>query len=383
MDTSPETPGTISADDSRLFRRAVELGRRGWGRVHPNPLVGCVLVRNDEVIGEGWHREFGGPHAEVMALENAGQLAKGSTAYVSFEPCRHYGKTAPCVDALSKAGVRRVVFGASDPGEVSGGGGARLRGLGIQVEGPVLSSREARRENPGFFLDDGERPWLALKLAMSLDGKISAAPGLRTRISSPESDTEVQRLRAGFDAILVGSNTARIDDPLLTVRGDYVPRVVPLRVLLDAEGKVRPESRVLEPGGGLVIFLTTGASTSRWRDEIQARGGSVIEVDSGQAGGVSLSAALEALRLKGTRTILCEGGGVLGSGLLREGLVDRLHLILAPTLVGTGGVAAFPWPAPLGSLNAACPDGLRDWELIDEPRRIGKDTWITLEPGGA
>jgi len=377
MESSSGLMGTISAEDRRFLRRALELGRRGWGHVQPNPLVGCVLVKDGQVVGEGWHREFGGPHAEVVALGIAGSDAGGATAYVSLEPCRHQGKTPPCAQALSAAGITRVLFGAADPGEQSGGGGQALREMGLEVVGPLLTPREAQRENPGFFRKDG-RPWVALKLAISLDGKISSRSGQRTPISGAESGEEVHRLRAGFDAILVGSHTARVDDPLLTVRGDIIPAVPPRRVILDTTGKVSPASSVLEPGGGPVIFLTSGASSSAWRDGVRARGGSVVEVPAGR-GGVSLSSALEVLRLDGARTILCEGGGVLGAGLLHAGLVDRLYLIVAPRLIGPEGVPALPLekaPAPAGPRSS-------DWEQIGEPRRVGNDTWITLEPGGA
>ena len=377
MESSSGLMGTISAEDRRLLRRAVELGRRGWGRVQPNPLVGCVIVKDGEVVGEGWHQEFGGPHAEVVALAMAAGDAAGATAYVSLEPCRHQGKTPPCARALVAAGISRVLFGAADPGERSGGGGEALREMGVEVVGPLLTPREAQRENPGFFRKD-RRPWVALKLAISLDGKISSRPGQRSQISGAESDEEVHRLRAGFDAILVGSNTARVDDPLLTVRGDILAGVPPRRVILDTTGKVSPASSVLEPGGGPVIFLTSGASSREWRDGVRARGGSVVELPA-ERGGVSLSSALEVLRLDGARTILCEGGGVLGAGLLHAGLVDRLYLIVAPRLIGPGGVPALPLeeaPPQAGPLSP-------DWEQIREPRRVGDDTWITLEPVGA
>ena len=375
MESSSGVMGPISAEDRRFLGRAVELGRRGWGRVHPNPLVGCVLVKDGEVVGEGWHQEFGGPHAEVIALGLAVSDAAGATAYVSLEPCRHEGKTPPCTQALIGAGISRVLFGAADSGERSGGGGEVLREIGVEVVGPVFTHREAQRENPGFSRSDGERPWVALKIAMSLDGKISSRSGQRTPISSAESNEEVQRLRSGFDGILVGSNTARVDDPLLTVRGEIIPPVPPRRVILDTAGRVRLDSRVLEPGGGPVIFLTSTASRSQWRDGVRARGGSVVELPAGR-GGVSLSSALEVLRLDGARTLLCEGGGVLGAGLLEAGLVDRLYLIVAPRLIGPEGVPALP---------LAEPDGwpLKDWEQIGEPRRLGSDTWITLEPGGS
>ena len=365
--------------------QAVELGRRGWGRVQPNPMVGCVLVHRGDVVGEGWHGEFGGPHAEIIALSEAGAEARGATAYISLEPCHHEGKTPPCSAALKGAGVSRMVFGASDPGKESGGGAAALIAEGLDVVGPVLTERESRRENPAFFQTTLERPWVAVKLAVSLDGKISSQTGVRTEISGTETNDRVQWLRAGFDAILVGTNTALVDDPLLTVRGKLRPRIPPRRVILDAEGKVSDKARVLHEGDAPVSFFTTRSSPNTWRVQIEAAGATVSEVSAGSHGGVSLSAALGALREEGVRVLLCEGGGGVASGLLTEGLVDRLYLIVAPKLIGPEGVSAFQWvensgasAPPQFSKDSGGP--IRDWMLGEEPRRLGEDLWMVMEP---
>lgn len=387
MDTTVPAATVISAVDRRSMDRAVELGRRGWGRVQPNPMVGCVLVRQGEVVGEGWHGEFGGPHAEIVALSEAGAEAKGATAYISLEPCHHEGKTPPCSVALRGAGVSRMVFGAPDPGRESAGGAAALRAGGVDVVGPVLTEREFRRENPAFFQTTLERPWVALKLAVSLDGKISSKAGVRTGISGTEANDRVQWLRAGFDAILIGTNTALVDDPLLTVRGKLKPRVPPRRVILDAEGKVSAKARVLHEGDAPVSFFTTTSSPDAWRVPIEAAGATVSEVSAGSHGGVSLSAALGTLREEGVRILLCEGGGSVGSGLLTGGLVDRLYLIVAPKLIGPEGVSAFQWIENSGlsfppqvSEHSGRPIG--DWVLSEEPRRFGHDVWMVLEPRG-
>ncbi len=368
MDTTTSAAAAISPADRRFMDRAVQLGRHGWGRVQPNPMVGCVIVRRGEVVAEGWHREFGGPHAEIVALSEAREDAKGATAYVSLEPCRHRGKTPPCSAALREAGIRRVVFGAADPWRESGGGAADLRAGGVEVAGPLLTERDGRWENPGFFSKASDRPWVALKLAVSLDARISAEPGVRTEISGGESNAQVQWLRAGFDAILVGTNTALVDDPLLSVRGEVSPRVPPRRVILDAAGKVSPSARVLAEGSAPVSFFTTSAGPASWRAGVEARGGMITEVPAESSGRVSLSAVLATLYEDGVQTLLCEGGGRVGSELLGLGVVDRVYLIIAPRFMGLTGVLAFP-DAPA-----------THWGLGEEPRRFGDDVWMVLEP---
>lgn len=382
MGASPERTASPpkGADDATFLRRAIELGRRGWGRVQPNPLVGCVIVEDGEVVGEGWHEEHGGPHAEVRALAEAGERARGATVYVSLEPCRHQGKTPPCTRALLDAGVARVVYGAADPGPESGGGGRELAEAGLDVTGPLLSENEARRENPAFFHEAPDRPWLALKLATSLDGRIAARPGERTPISGAAAGTEVHRLRAGFDAILVGANTAVVDDPLLTVRGPVRPRVPPVRIVLDSRGRLSAEARMLAEGDAPVWVLTTSVASAEWRTALEGAGARVLEVAARSDGRLDLPAAFARLRDEGTGAVLCEGGGVLASALLEQGLVDRIHLVLAPVFLGAQGVPAFPGigaaPSPgeldrLGEGNA--------WRPHPEVRAFGPDLWLTLD----
>lgn len=379
----PAARADLPAADRRFLERAIRLGARGWGRVEPNPMVGCVIVGDGETVGEGWHAEYGGAHAERAALLDAGGRAKGATAYVSLEPCRHYGKTPPCTRALVEAGIRRVVYGAGDPGPEAGGGGEELRRAGIRVEGPVLSPREARILNPGFFHAEPGRPWTALKLAVSIDGRISAAKGARTQLTGRDVHACVHRLRAGFDAILVGTRTALVDDPLLTVRGEVIPRIPPTRVILDARGRIPAGARILREGEGNVLFYTTPSSSGQWRRSIERAGGEVIEVESGPGEGVSLPAVLGNLRGSGVGRLLCEGGGKLAGSLLREGLVDRAYLAFAPCLLGPAGVPAFRWgeggsPLPPGTPRG----GGGGWEWIGRPRRLGTDLWTVLEPAG-
>ncbi|NIP58760.1 MAG: bifunctional diaminohydroxyphosphoribosylaminopyrimidine deaminase/5-amino-6-(5-phosphoribosylamino)uracil reductase RibD [Gemmatimonadetes bacterium] len=364
-----------TTDDRRWLEGARKLARRGWGHVHPNPLVGCVLVREGESVAEGWHREFGGPHAEVEALRRAGEKARGATAYVSLEPCAHHGKTPPCADALAEAGVERVVYGGADPTVEAGGGAARLREAGVEVVGPVLSREEARRDNPTFFLRaEGAGPWTALKLAMSLDGGIAARPGCRTALTGPEAAEDAHRLRAGFDAILVGSRTVEVDDPRLTVRDAPSPRVPPVRVVADSGARMRPDAALLS-GDGPPVWIAVSPEAPRERTgALEEAGARVLRIAAAE-GGIDLGELLDRLREEGIRAVLCEGGGVLASALLREGRVHRVYLYVAPRLLGEDAVPAFSGPFREEPLDG--------WTLL-ESRTLGRDgrlVWDAPEPG--
>ncbi len=362
----------MSPEDREGLRRAIELARQGWGRVHPNPMVGCVLVLDGEIVGEGWHRQFGGPHAEIEALAGAGARARGSTAYVSLEPCSHFGKTPPCTLALLDAGIRRVVYGARDPGEDSGGGGEALRRAGLEVLGPCLSDAEARRENPAFFTRHVVgRPWVALKLAVSLDGKISGSAGARTTVTGPEAKRWVHRLRAGFDGILVGTGTARVDDPLLTVRHGEAPVRPPARLVLDREAGLSPDSRLLATTGEAPVVVFVDEATSESRIERLEEAGADVHPVPAVAGRLSLEAILQICRETGVHSILCEGGGVLGNSLLAEGRVDRLYIIVAPKTLGPGAVPGFPSALPQGTWDG--------WSWAGPPTHLGEDVLLTMD----
>jgi diaminohydroxyphosphoribosylaminopyrimidine deaminase / 5-amino-6-(5-phosphoribosylamino)uracil reductase len=327
-------------DDRRFMRRALELAAHGWGRVHPNPLVGAVVVRDGEVVGEGYHTAFGAPHAEVEALRAAGERARGATVYVTLEPCAHHGKTPPCTEALVEAGVARVVFAAEDPGPEAGGGGARLRAAGVEVTEGVERG-PARRQNAAFF-HALEHPgcYVALKYGMSLDGRLAPRAGARVAVTGPEAHGEVHRLRAGFDAIMVGGETARVDDPSLTVRGAVTPIRPPVRVVLDPEGALKADATLVRTARDVPVMVVVAEDVMDGCRELEDAGVQVLgapRVD----GGLDLEAALERLRETGIRSVFCEGGGRLGAALLAAGLVQRLYLFLAPVLYG-GGVPAFP-----------------------------------------
>jgi diaminohydroxyphosphoribosylaminopyrimidine deaminase / 5-amino-6-(5-phosphoribosylamino)uracil reductase len=367
-----------SAPDLSFLRRAVELGRRGWGRVHPNPMVGCVVARHGRVLGEGWHQAWGGPHAEVNALaavRDAGEDPAGATAYVSLEPCSHEGKTPPCTRALLAAGVARVVYGAADPGVESGGGGAELRTAGLDVEGPVMTDAEARRENPAFFHAFGphaHRPWVVLKLAVSADGFLAAGPGKRTAISGALANARVHELRAGMDAILVGGRTAEVDDPLLTVRGAVTPRIPPRRVVLDPLGTLSPAARLFHTGPGeVIVFRDEREDEDGYEGQDALPAGARLERLPAVAPAMfHLPDVLTRLRALGVRALLCEGGAELADSLLRDDLVDRMILIRAERSLGQGGVPAFPggWSAGMGG-----------WVPVGSPETLGPDTWSTWD----
>lgn len=330
------------ADDRVFMGRALELAERGWGRVHPNPMVGAVVVRDGVVVGEGFHGEYGGPHAEVVALAAAGERALGATLYVTLEPCSHYGKTPPCTNAIEAAGIARLVYAAEDTSTVAGGGADRLRAAGVEVVGGVERDA-ARAQNAAFFhaIEYG-RPYLVLKYGLTLDARLAEREGRPSNVTGPEARARVQYLRAGFDAIMVGSGTAIADDPLLTVRGEITPRVPPARVVIDSAARLPTSSRLVRTLGEAPVWVVCreDASPERRRD-LERAGVEAITVPV-REGGVDLEAALDRLWAKGVRSILCEGGGKLGGALLAADLVDRLDLFYAPRLFGETGVAAFP-----------------------------------------
>ncbi len=359
----------MDGEDARHLDRARVLGERGWGRVHPNPMVGCVVVAGDEVVGEGWHREFGGPHAEVEALRAAGERARGATAFVSLEPCRHEGKTPPCTDALVAAGVARVVFGAKDPGEHSGGGAGALREAGVRVTGPMYSDVEARAINPGFFHRATDRPWTVLKLAISLDAAVSRSADRPTPLSGPEAWARVHRLRSGMDAILVGAGTVRADAPRLTVRGDFEPRTPPIRVVVDpgdgwfrrarASGLADSPGSLLDPEAP-PVWVAVREDRAEARSQ-EMEGIRVLPVP-GDRTGLDPRALLCRLREEKIDRLLCEGGAGWGRALLDASLVDRLILVTAPVSLGPGAVSAPPFAEA-------------QWRPARDPMRLGADIW--------
>lgn len=359
-------------EDARFMRRALCLAERGWGRVAPNPLVGAVVVSGGKVVGEGFHREFGAAHAEVEALRAAGEEAEGSTVYVNLEPCGHWGKRPPCADAVAAAGVRRLVYACPDPHPEAGGGAARLRAAGVEVTGGVEEEAARRLNAPHLWRhrEAGEAtPFVTLKLALSLDARLARAPGVRTAVTGDEAWREVQRLRAGSDAVLVGRGTAEADDPLLTARGDPAPRRPPVRIVLDSRLRLRPESRLARTVREAPLWIAAAPSPDpARRRRLEASGANVLEVPEAEDG-VDLEHLLRALAAEGIESLLVEGGGRVASSFLARGLVHRAWLFYAPVLFGSGGTEAFPGlePSPRGA-----------WRAV-ERRAVGEDTLLVLE----
>jgi diaminohydroxyphosphoribosylaminopyrimidine deaminase/5-amino-6-(5-phosphoribosylamino)uracil reductase len=253
-----------------------------------------VLVRDGTVVGEGWHEEYGGPHAEIHALRHAGSSASGATVYVSMEPCNHFGQTPPCSEALLAAGVRRLVYASPDPGQVSGGGAEALRRGGVEVVGPILLPHESRRENPAFYHNQvlGET-YVALKLAQTMDGKIAEGPGLQTPITGPEARLETHRLRAGFDAIMVGSGTVLADDPLLTVREPVPMLRPPARIVLDSQCALPRKARLFRDVPEVPLVVFTGEDASELAIEELEEAGAQVHPVPRDPSGVSLGTVLE------------------------------------------------------------------------------------------
>ena len=348
--------------------RALELAWRGWGRVHPNPLVGAVLLDpGGKPVGEGWHAEYGGPHAEVAALAAAGGRAHGSTMVCTLEPCDHQGKQPPCTGALLAAGVRRVVAALPDPDPAAAGGGAHLRAAGVEVQLGLLGD-QAAAQNAAFFHRhrDPSRPFVALKLATTIDGRIADANGHSRWLSGEPAREYVHWLRAGFDAVGVGGVTARSDDPMLTVRGPVEPRIPPRRVVFAADGDVPATLRLVRTARDIptVAVVSPAVPSDRLAHLKRAGVGLVAAATPG--------AALAELRASGIGSLLVEGGGRLAGALLAAGVVDRYYWIQTPLWLGVGAI-----PAVAGLPTTRLAEAQR-WRVTDR-RALGEDTLLVLD----
>ncbi|HRE17814.1 MAG TPA: bifunctional diaminohydroxyphosphoribosylaminopyrimidine deaminase/5-amino-6-(5-phosphoribosylamino)uracil reductase RibD [Rhodocyclaceae bacterium] len=334
----------FSPADHAYMAQALRLAERGLFTTTPNPRVGCVLVKDGLVVGAGWHEKAGEPHAEPLALRQAGEAARGATAYVTLEPCSHHGRTPPCADALIAAGVSRVVAAMTDPNPlVAGQGLEKLKAAGIEVVSGLLES-EARELNIGFVsrMTRG-RPWLRLKAAASLDGKTALNNGQSQWITGPEARQDGHRWRARACAILTGIGTVRDDDPRLNVRGVDTPRQ-PLKVLVDSRLEVSPKARLFDGAPVLVACAVEDAARAA---ALQARGAEVLVLPNAQ-GKVDLAALLQALGQRGINEVHAEAGFKLNGSLLAEGLVDELLLYLAPCLIGDSAQGLFNLPELAG-----------------------------------
>lgn len=378
--------------DRSAMSRALVLAGRGLETTHPNPRVGCVAAQGEEIVGEGWHERAGEPHAEVNALRSAGPRAAGATLYVTLEPCSHHGRTPPCVDALIAARVARVVFALEDPNpRVSGRGAGALRRAGVVVESGLMAA-EAAELNPGFLkrMRTG-RPWVRVKLAMSLDGRTALANGESQWITGPAAREDVQHWRARSSAILTGIGTVLTDDPRLDVRlpdlSSGGPRPQPLRVVIDARLQTPPGARMLAAGGSVLIMTAANdcgndVELDARRAQLVARGAAIEEVPAAGSGNVaraaggirlSLPDVVERLGRREVNELWVEAGARLAGSLLQQGLVDELLVYIAPKLLGPQARPLVEVPE-LHALTAA-PNF-----ILMESRQIAEDVRLRLRP---
>ncbi len=357
----------VAPDDGAYMRRALALAERGWGQTAPNPMVGAVVVRDDIVVGEGWHTRYGAAHAEMEALRAAGDRAQGATLYVTLEPCNHQGQTPPCSEAIIAAGIRRVVAATADPHEVAKGGAAHLRAHGIDV---VLGLEDdaARELNAAFFHALGsDRAFVQLKVALSIDGAISDYTRHRGWLTGFAARQEVHRLRAGSDAVAIGIGTARTDNPELTVRDHApAPRIAPARVVFDTSARLPRTSRLVQSAREQSTIVVCWAPDPAHAAALEHAGVTLVHA-------ATLPDALVALRVAGIRSLLVEGGAALATSFLQEALVDRLIIFRAPIILGTGSLNAFAG-LPSATLGTA-----GRWRLT-QTKRFGDDEMTVYAP---
>jgi diaminohydroxyphosphoribosylaminopyrimidine deaminase/5-amino-6-(5-phosphoribosylamino)uracil reductase len=357
-------------DDHRHMAHALRLAARGLFTTTPNPRVGCVLVKGGEVVGEGWHARTGGDHAEVAAIASSSVPVRGATAYITLEPCSHYGRTPPCTDALIGAGIAEVVYAMTDPNpQVSGSGGARLADAGIRVRGGLMADAAAAL-NRGFIsrMTRG-RPWLRVKIAATLDGRTALADGDSRWITGRPARTDVHRLRAASCAVMTGIGTLLADDPLLNVRHVETERQ-PLRVVVDNNLAFPTTAATLrEPGG---VLVATASSEDDRIEAVQAAGAEVMQLNTAR-GRVDLPRLMNALGERGINEVLVEAGQNLNGALLANGLVDELIVYFNARVMGSSGRGMFALPVAETMEHAA---GF----VITDTRMLGPDLRITLHP---
>jgi diaminohydroxyphosphoribosylaminopyrimidine deaminase/5-amino-6-(5-phosphoribosylamino)uracil reductase len=365
----------MSRADYEYMARALQLAARGLYTTHPNPRVGCVLVRGSKIVGEGWHERAGESHAEIRALQQAGEGARGATAYVTLEPCCHHGRTPPCTDALIQAGVARMVVAMIDPNpRVAGQGLEQLKRAGIRVETGVLES-EAEKLNPGFIMRmQKQRPYVRCKLAMTLDGCTATATGESKWITSEAARADVQRLRAQSGAIMTGSGTVLADDPRLTVRPEVLGVDLPthpLRVVLDSRLRITPKARLFKEPGETWVFTTR--QEQDLFGPLRQAGAKLVSLPA-EGGHVDLAAVLSYLATqREINEILVEAGPTLSGALLQARLIDQLVIYMAPILLGDSGRG-------LVHLQPGIEKLMERIELeITEIRAVGRDWRITAK----
>jgi diaminohydroxyphosphoribosylaminopyrimidine deaminase/5-amino-6-(5-phosphoribosylamino)uracil reductase len=353
--------------DADYMARALFHAARAVGATTPNPVVGAVVVRDGVVVGQGWHRAAGTPHAETEALDEAGERARGATLYVTLEPCCHAGRTGPCTKRILAAGIARVVVAMRDPNPaVNGKGIAELEASGVTVDSGIAGGEAQRLNRPFVWVVTRKRPYVVAKAAVSLDGHIAAAPGTRTAITSAEANRRAQRLRASLDAVAVGSGTVITDDPLLTVRDRWRYRPL-VRAVFDRRLRTPPRARLLSTlADGPVIIVTTAAAASEAPGTVEgltAAGATVVTSDGTLASGIACLLDWQ------VSSLLLEGGATVHRAAWDAGLIDEVHLVVGPSAIGARGVPLFdgahvPLPPPI------------------RVETLGPDTWMEFDVHG-
>ena len=357
--------------DKMYMRQALWLAEKGKGRVNPNPLVGAVLVRRGKVVGEGYHEYYGGPHAERVALKQAGKLAKGATLYVTLEPCCHYGKTPPCTEAIIESGVRKVVAATLDPNPlVAGQGIAKLLEAGVEVSVGLLKEQSEKLNRVFNHYMNTKRPLVRMKYAMTMDGKIATASGKARWVTGEAARKKVHETRAELSGIMVGSGTVHADDPLLTCR--LPGGRDPVRIICDSRLSISKESRIVQTAGEVPTFLAHCGPPGEKGAELEKRGLTLLRVGQ-KEGRIDLAELLPLLGAKGVDSLLLEGGAALNESMLRAGLVDEVHLYLAPKVWG-GEMAK----TPVGGLGIDDPSEGYGFSLKDV-ERVGEDLLLVYE----
>lgn len=371
---------SITDTDREWMRKTLHLAKKGLYTTHPNPRVGCVLVKEGQLIAEGFHEKAGEAHAEVVAIANASGNTKGCTAYVTLEPCSHYGKTGPCAQALIDAQISTLVYGMKDPNpDVMGSGLAMLEKAGVKIIGPVLEE-EAKSLNPGFIKRMTEGlPFIRLKLAMSLDGRTAMASGESKWITGTDARLDVQTLRAQSDAIITGIGSVMMDNPSMTVRIDSHNQTAepnhvrqPKRIVMDTALSIPPESKILTPPEQATIFYLTDQIENEHYVSLKAKGIELIAAEPAEEGGIDLVAAMEVLADQGVNEVLVETGAVLASSFLQAGLVDEIVVYMAAKLLGSQARPLFD--LPLDEMSQAI-----DLNLISV-NQVGEDVKLVFVP---
>jgi len=367
---------SFTAQQQQFMARALQLAERGRVSVAPNPMVGCVIVNQDQVVGEGWHLRAGEAHAEVLALEMAGARARGATVYVTLEPCSHIGRTGPCADALIEAGVSELIYASQDPNPaVAGEGLERLQAAGITVCGPLLEA-QARQLNRGFFKrHEQSEPWISVKTAMSLDGRTAMASGQSQWITSPAARADVQQLRARSCAVVTGIGTVSYDDPSMIVRDvaaeDGAIRQ-PLRVVVDSQLRLCADAALLKQPGPILVATLRSADEPEALQLSAAKSDLEILTLAADGGRVNLAALVAALTQRGCNELLVEAGAGLAGAFVGAGLIDELVCYVAPKLFGSDARPMFDLPIVTIDAHLAL--------SMSDCRQIGEDLRLTFSP---